>query len=151
MPESSRFMEAEASRTSQMPESSRFTEAEAVYGASSKRTINASDPSYGAASSDLTAVDTSLPSGPKPVGIFVSTMEIQVLYASGTNPFAYNQFLLEKLRDAGAPVEGAIHLRLAHGQLFKLKTNPVNPEDGFRYLWLPENYSYALQQAGGVH
>jgi hypothetical protein len=86
--------------------------------------------------------------GPKPISIDVSTHDIQALFAMNTNPDTYNQLLLAKLKDAGGPVEGALRLRLAHGQLFKLKDSIFEEQTSFTYVWLPEAYVDAI--ANGV-
>lgn len=82
----------------------------------------------------------------KPIAITINTRDIQMLYAMKTSPDTYHQLLLAKLRDAGGPVEGSIRYRLAHGQLFKLKTNPLKEQDAFEYVWLPEEYVAAMSE-----
>lgn len=63
--------------------------------------------------------------GPKPIAIEISTQDIRMLFACHTSPTAYQQLLLAKLKDAGAPVEGTLNLRLAHGKLYKMRTDPL--------------------------
>lgn len=88
--------------------------------------------------------------GPKPIAVSISTNDVQCLYACHTSPDAYNQLILAKLKDAGAPVEGILRLKLAHGAVAKVKDNPVEPSDEFTYMWLPENYVLAIASAKQV-
>lgn len=83
--------------------------------------------------------------GPKPISISVSTADVQMLFACGTNPDQYNQLLLAKLKDAGGPVEGVLKLRLAHGQLFKVKDSIMQEQLEFIYMWLPDAYVHAIK------
>lgn len=96
------------------------------------------------------AVEEQLVEGPKPIAFTVSTHDIRLLYAVGTSPTAYAQLLLSKLKDEGGPVEGVLALKLAHGQIFKMKTNPMVEESCFTYLWMGEAYVHALNSMGGV-
>lgn len=82
--------------------------------------------------------------GPKPISIEISTRDIQMLYACQTGPSQYMQLILAKLKDAGAPVEGTLTLRLAHGAVCKLKDNPLQEQESFVYVWLPESYVHAI-------
>lgn len=86
----------------------------------------------------------------KPIAVTISTNDVRVLFACGTKPDAYNQLILAKLRDAGAPVEGMIRLKLAHGQIAKVKDNPLEPATEFVYVWLPEEYAAAIASANAV-
>lgn len=90
-----------------------------------------------------TAVQEAL-QGPKPISVEISTRDIQMLYACQTSPAAYMQLILAKLKDAGAPVEGVLNLRLAHGAVCKLKDNPLQEQESFVYMWLPEQYVHAI-------
>ncbi len=83
--------------------------------------------------------------GPKPIAIEISTQDIRMLFACHTSPTAYQQLLLAKLKDAGAPVEGTLNLRLAHGKLYKMRTDPLRQQDTFTYLWLPEAYVAGME------
>lgn len=80
-----------------------------------------------------------------PIAVAISTHDIQALYACNTNPDSYMQCILAKLKDAGAPVEGVLKLRLAHGAVCKLKDNPMKPQEEFTYIWIPEEYRLAIQ------
>ncbi len=82
----------------------------------------------------------------KPIAIAIATDDIQALFACGTSPHMFNQLILAKLKDAGAPVEGMMDLKLAHGRVFKLKDDPLKPQEAFEYLWLPEEYVYQIAQ-----
>ncbi len=81
-----------------------------------------------------------LASKEKPIAVSISTDDIQKLYAAQTSPFMFMQCILAKLKDAGAPVEGALTLKLAHGQVYKMKDNPMKPQEEFQYIWMPANY-----------
>lgn len=86
--------------------------------------------------------------GPKPISVEIATRDIQMLFAMSTNPHTYMQLILAKLKDAGAPVEGTLTLRLAHGKVFKLKDSVLEEQPAFTYMWLPEQYIEAI--ANGV-
>lgn len=88
--------------------------------------------------------------GPRPVAAGVSTDDVRALYACGTNPDAFNQLILAKLKDAGAPIEGTLRLRPTHGKVFKLKDSVLREQAEFTYMWLPEAYIEAIANAGGV-
>jgi len=97
------------------------------------------------------AQQADLPEGPKPIAVFIPAIDIRMLYAARTSPEQFNQCILARLKDAGAPVEGTIHLKLAHGAVAKKKSNPLVDEGGFTYLWLSEEYVRAIMTAkGGV-
>jgi hypothetical protein len=85
--------------------------------------------------------------GPKPIAVDIPVIDIQMLFALGTSPEAFNQLILAKLKDAGAPVEGVIKLKLAHGKVYKMKTNPLVEQDAFEYLWLPDAYVESMHGA----
>lgn len=88
--------------------------------------------------------------GPKPIAVLISSLDIQKLAAAKCSPYEYNQLILAKLKDAGAPVEGMVNLKMAHGSVYKMKTNPMIEEPGFTYMWLPEAYVHTLNAMGGV-
>ena len=46
-------------------------------------------------------------------------------------------------------VEGSIMLRLAHGQIYKMRTDTAGL-GRFVYMWLPEAYVAGLNAMGGV-
>jgi hypothetical protein len=92
------------------------------------------------------AVAQELLQGPKPISVEISTQDVQMLFACHTNPEQYMQLILAKLKDAGAPVEGTLRLRLAHGAVCKLKDNPMQEQAAFVYMWLPEQYVHAIAQ-----
>ena len=87
-------------------------------------------------------------SGPKPVSVEITTRDVQMLYACQTSPKAYMQLILAKLKDAGAPVEGALNLRVAHGKVFKMKDNPMEEQSSFVYIWIPDAYIEGMR--GGL-
>jgi hypothetical protein len=82
--------------------------------------------------------------GPKPVAAFISSDDIQALFACGTHPDKYNQLILAKLKDNGAPIEGTLRLRPAHGKVFKMKDSVLEEQAGFTYLWLSDAYVDAM-------
>lgn len=82
-----------------------------------------------------------------PIMIRVTAQEIGVLYASHASPYAFNQFLLERLKAAGAPVEGVLNLRLAHGRLARCRpTGGEETDGGFDYAWMPDEWVAKLQE-----
>lgn len=85
--------------------------------------------------------------GPRPIAVSISTHDVQALYACNTSPDSYNQLILAKLKDSGAPVEGTLRLRLAHGAVCRVKDNPLEPANEFVYMWLPEAYVAAIASA----
>jgi hypothetical protein len=86
----------------------------------------------------------------KPIAVAISTDDVQALFACGTDPNQYSQLILAKLKDAGAPVEGVFKLKLAHGKVCKLKDSIHEAQSEFTYVWLPEEYVYAIQNGGGL-
>jgi hypothetical protein len=81
-----------------------------------------------------------LAEGPKPIAVQISTDDIQALFAAHTTPNSFMQLILAKLKDAGAPIEGVLHLKLAHGKVFKMKDSIFEEQAAFTYLWIPEAY-----------
>jgi hypothetical protein len=98
--------------------------------------------------SNATEVAREILQGPKPISIEISTQDVQMLYACQTSPTAYMQLILAKFKDAGAPVEGTLNLKLAHGMVCKLKDNPLQEQIAFTYLWLPEAYVDGMRNIG---
>ena len=85
----------------------------------------------------------------KPVVVWLDAQDLGVLYSQRTTPNEFNQYLLRKLRDAGAPVEGQAILKLAHGAVAKVKPDPLLHEMGFRYIWLSEEYVEVIARHAG--
>ncbi len=88
----------------------------------------------------------------KPVSVALHAQEVGKLYAVKTTPFEYMQGLLYRFRQAGAPVEGEAILKLAHGQIFKMRSHPWG-KDWVGYLWLPAEKVAELdrwRQANGL-
>ena len=83
--------------------------------------------------------------GERPIAIRVTDQEIGQLFASHTSPHRYSQFLLEKLRDAGAPVSGVLNLRLTRGKLARVKPDLTRP-GVFHYLWLPDTHAKSVAE-----
>jgi hypothetical protein len=98
----------------------------------------------------LTPGSTPAIEGPRPVAASISTDYVQALYACGTGPDAFNQLILAKLKDAGAPIEGALRLRPAHGKVFKLRDSALEERAEFTYMWIPDAYVEAIANAGGL-
>lgn len=88
--------------------------------------------------------------GPKPIAVVISGMDVAKLAEANCSVYEYNQLILAKLKDAGAPVEGMISLKMANGSVFKMKTNPMVEEQGFTYIWLPPAYVEGINALGGV-
>lgn len=88
--------------------------------------------------------------GPKPIVAVIPGMDVAKLMAAKCSTYEYNQLILAKLKDAGAPVEGMIHLKIANGSVCKLKTNPMQEEEGFCYMWVPPAWVEKLNAMGGL-
>ena len=73
----------------------------------------------------------------KPISVALHAQEIGKLYADRTSPTAFAQYLLQQFKAAGAPVDGQVHLRLAHGKIYKMKAHPWG-RSWIGYMWLPE-------------
>jgi hypothetical protein len=85
----------------------------------------------------------------KPVAVWLSAQELGMLYARGEgSPKPFMQYLLAKFRAAGAPVEGLLELKLAHGAVARVRPDPALHEEGWRYIWLPVEYAEALCRGG---
>lgn len=87
----------------------------------------------------------------KPIVISVSEDEIGTMYTAqkgNCNPNLFTQFLLERFKHFGAPVEGTLVFKLAHGAIARVKPNPLQPQKEFRYMWLPAEYVAAIANAG---
>jgi hypothetical protein len=102
--------------------------------------------------SEPTAIDAALVkelarAKEKPIAVRISDVDIRMLFVLRTPPDQYMQLILAKLKDAGCTaVEGSIFLKLTHGQVYKLKTDPHKEQDYFEYLWLPPEYVYSLTE-----
>jgi hypothetical protein len=83
--------------------------------------------------------------GPKPVAVQLDAQDIGRMAAEGYSPYSFNQFILEKLKFAGAPIEGVLRLRCTQGAVARLKPDlaqgPV-----FKYVWLPPAYVAGLAE-----
>ena len=91
-------------------------------------------------SSPATYVDLS-----KPILVTVDAQDIGRLYASNTNPSAFRQYLIERLREAGAPVEWSpAGLKFKYGELAKFKRES---EPGrFTYAWCPDTWVLRMKE-----
>jgi hypothetical protein len=90
-------------------------------------------PTPGQGAADATA-------GPlKPVAVALDAQDIGRMAAEGYSPYMFMQFVLEKLKFAGAPVEGTLRLKLAHGAVARVKPD-LGRGAVFQYIWLPEEH-----------
>jgi hypothetical protein len=80
--------------------------------------------------------------------IVITAEEIGQMTAKRYSPYDYQQYVLSKLRAFGAPIEGTIHLKPAHGAVARVKPNAANPQDFFQWMWLDEHYVAAIASAG---
>lgn len=85
----------------------------------------------------------------KPVVITLDAQEIGALYKANGGPPAFLQYLLNKFKAEGVPVEGVLTKKLAHGKVFKVKQSPRGP-GFFDYMWLPDSYVDKINSMGGV-
>jgi hypothetical protein len=76
--------------------------------------------------------------------VTMDAQEIGSLYAQGYDPRQFKRLLLAKLRQAGAPVEGVLEPKLAHGAVYKMRE--TEPTERFRYIWLPEALDESLRR-----
>lgn len=83
-----------------------------------------------------------------PIVIVITAEEIGQMTAKQFGPYEYNQYVLGKLKAFGAPVEGTLHLKLAHGAVARVKPSAANPQDFFQWMWLAEPYVRAIAAAG---
>ena len=100
---------------------------------------------------NIAPVKPAEPTALKPVAVTLSARDVERLYVEQRgqcDPRAFMQFLLERLKAAGAPVEGTIRLRLAHGAVARVKPDPQRPSGGFQYLWLPAESAVAIATKG---
>jgi hypothetical protein len=83
----------------------------------------------------------------KPVSILITAQEIGAMTVKRYTPFQFNQVLLERFKHAGAPVEGRLEMRLAHGRIAKVKQTLNSSPEYVQYVWLPDAYVAAIALA----
>jgi hypothetical protein len=86
--------------------------------------------------------------GTVPIAIAISAQDIAKMTVEHYSPYMFSQNMLERFKAAGAPVEGTIKLKLAHGKIARVKPDPLQPQDFFQYLWLPDQYAEAIRTHG---
>ena len=86
-----------------------------------------------------------------PIVVSLDAQEIGRLYAYSPSPYHFMQELLRKFKAAGAPVEGVLKLRLAHGAVVKVKQQPGQMKMSFDYMWLPAQHVEAIVFTGKVN
>lgn len=83
-----------------------------------------------------------------PIPITLDWFELSKMAAEGASPDTFNQALLQKLREAGGPVEGVVRPKLSHGKLARVKPDLRDQKLGrFRYIWLPEQHCALVEQS----
>ena len=82
---------------------------------------------------------------PNPIVVTIDAQVIGALYASRTSPYEFNQFLMQELKSAGAPIEGTLRLRPSHGKVGRVKTSIEKGH--FAYFWISDEH-WALIQGG---
>ena len=80
----------------------------------------------------------------KPIAIAVTAQEIGTMFAAEASPYAFGQFLLERFKNAGAPVEGVLKFKLREGQIARVKPELADRSGAFKYVWLPPEYVTAV-------
>jgi hypothetical protein len=75
----------------------------------------------------------------KPIAVALDAQDIGRMAAENYSPYMFNQEILARLKHAGAPVEGSIRLKLAHGAVARVKPD-LNRGAVFQYIWLDEAY-----------
>lgn len=84
----------------------------------------------------------------KPIMVTLDWFELSKMAAEGASPDTFNQALLQKLREAGGPVEGVVRPKLSHGKLARVKPDLRDQKLGrFRYIWLPEQHCALVEQS----
>ncbi len=74
----------------------------------------------------------------QPIVIVLTGLDVMKIRGG---PNVFNQELLQRLKDAGGPVEGALCLKLKYGALARVKPNLQDQRIGrFRYMWLPPEH-----------
>ena len=85
-----------------------------------------------------------------PIAVTLDAQDIGRMHAARYTPDQFMAELMEKFRAAGAPVEGVIQPKFAHGKLARVKDHPQGP-GCFGYVWLPENYVNSIMAMGGFN
>ena len=74
-----------------------------------------------------------------PIVIVLTGLDMLKLNAQRGGPNAFNQELLDRLKQAGGPVEGVAWLRLKYGALARVKPSMEDARIGrFRYMWISD-------------
>jgi hypothetical protein len=84
-----------------------------------------------------------------PVTVTITAQEFGVIYNQRLTPFEYTQYILGRLKVAGAPVEGTLTLRLKYGNLCRVKESIQGPGQ-FDFMWLPPAWAQAINEQGGL-
>ena len=72
----------------------------------------------------------------RPIVIVLTGLDVMKIRGG---PNVFNQELLQKLKDAGGPVEGLAWLRLKYGALARVKPSMEDARIGrFRYMWISD-------------
>ena len=88
--------------------------------------------------------------GHPPVACRISANDVRMLFVMNTSPDSYTQCILAALKDNGCPaVEGQLHLRLTHGKVARVKTDPAKEQAFFEYVWLDDAYVAAIANGAG--
>lgn len=115
-----------------------------------KLSANEPAPSVFETSPSMRPIGQLLAEGGEPIVASIDCQTMAAWYVmDGANPYKFNQKILAALRDRGAPIEGALHLKPAHGRIARIKNSPKGP-GWFDYVWLPDQFVKALELAGGV-
>jgi hypothetical protein len=103
---------------------------------------------------DISRVEFNDPRGLRPIVITVSADDIAEQFTRSADRFGncdpnvFRQFLLERFKAAGAPVEGTLLLKLAHGAIARVKPDTLAPQAYFKYMWLSAEYAVAIASGG---
>lgn len=85
----------------------------------------------------------------KPIVVTLDAQEIGYLYVGRATPYDYQQYYLRKLKNAGAPIEGLVHLRPSYGVICRVKESIQGPGH-FDFMWVPPAWAAAINQSGGL-
>lgn len=85
----------------------------------------------------------------KPIVVSLTAQDIGTLYAQNYSPYMFQQYIMEKLKEAGCTaIEGVIRYKLVRGTLMRVRESLQGP-GYFDYCWLPPAWIAAVNERGG--
>lgn len=86
----------------------------------------------------------------KPIAVELTELEIRSMAASNYTPEEFNNYVLTKLQQCGAPIEGVLRKRPQHGKVFKVKEGELAPPGSFKYMWIDDASLEVMERLGGI-